>query len=147
MTGPADIAAELQRLLMAFEQLATARRRALGISMNEEIVLLLLAQGMNAPSEVSRAVGMTTAGMTNMLDRLEANGMVRREQHAEDRRRVLLTLTKKGLRAQLLFEEACRELGSIAAERGERSMATVMRFLSESTRAVERRSELVDIET
>lgn len=144
MTTPDDISVAMQRLLMAFEQLATARRRELGISMNEEVVLLLLAQGMNAPSEVSRAVGMTTAGMTNMLDRLEASGLVRREQHAVDRRRVLLTLTKKGFRMQLLLEEACRELGSIAGEHGERALTSVGRFLVESTRAVERRTDAAD---
>lgn len=139
MTTPDDIAEGMQRLLMAFEQLATARRRELGISMSEGIVLLLLAQGMNAPSEVSRAVGMTTAGMTNMLDRLEAGGLVRREQHSEDRRRVLLTLTKKGFRMQLMLEEACRDLAGIAEEHGERAVMSVARFLAESTRAIERR--------
>lgn len=141
MTTSDDIAHGMQRLLMAFEQLATARRRELGISMSEETVLLLLGQGMSAPSEVSRAVGMTTAGMTNMLDRLESAGLVRREQHSVDRRRVLLTLTKKGFRMQLMLEEACQELAKIAEEHGERAATSIGRFLTESTRAIERRAE------
>lgn len=142
MSGGGDsIAYRMQQLLLAFEHLATSHRRQLGISMTEETVLLLLAQGMNAPSQVSRAIGMTTAGMTNMLDRLEAAGLVRREQHADDRRRVLLTLTKKGFQAQLLLEEACRELEDLLGAHGERAIATVDRFLRESVTAVERRAE------
>lgn len=105
MTGAADIETALARMLTEFQRFGAHGRRRLGLSRNEEAVLLCLGRGITAPAEVSREVGMTTAGMTNLLDRLERDGFLRREPHASDKRRVLLTLTKRGYRSQLELDE------------------------------------------
>lgn len=49
-------------------------------------------------SEIARAVGLTPAGATDALDRLEARGLVRREDDPADRRAVLIRATPAGLR-------------------------------------------------
>jgi DNA-binding MarR family transcriptional regulator len=47
---------------------------------------------------LARGLVMTTGGMTKRLDRLEREGLVRRESDPEDRRGVLVSLTRKGLK-------------------------------------------------
>ena len=129
MTSNRDITTALQRLLTAYERLGATRRRALGLNPNEEAALLLIGQGVTAPSELSRTIGMTTAGVTNMLDRLEGDGLLRREPHETDKRRVLLTLTKKGFRAQLEVEAVMSDVALIATDAGEESAASILAFL------------------
>lgn len=49
------------------------------------------------PSELSAALMMSRAGMTNRLDRLESAGMVERSLDSDDRRSFRVTLTATGL--------------------------------------------------
>ena len=50
---------------------------------------------MNA-SELAEAALLTTGAMTAVLDRLEEQGLIRREMDAEDRRARRITITEKG---------------------------------------------------
>lgn len=136
MNEATDIGRAVQRLLDAYERLAVARRRELGLNANEEAALRLIRQGTSAPSEISRTIGMTTAGVTNMLDRLEAGGLVRRERHQTDKRRVLLTLTKLGFRGQLELDAVHARVASLAsADAGASALAC--RFLDDAATLVE----------
>ncbi len=136
MTSSRDIAVALDGLLAAFQLMGTSRRGQLGLSANEEATLLLVGQGVTAPSELSRAIGITTAGMTNLLDRFEASKLIRREPHAVDKRRVLVTLTKQGYRAQLELEAVQHEVAGWVLEHG--SGTEIHRFLTEAAAIVRR---------
>lgn len=140
MTRDSDIAGTLQRLLAAYARLGAVRRAALDLNPNEEAALLLLGQGASTPSELSRAIGMTTAGMTNMLDRLEADGLVRRQPHLSDKRRVLLTLTKKGFRPQLDLEATHVQVAHLAEQSGDEVATLVLAFLTRAVSLVEARA-------
>jgi DNA-binding MarR family transcriptional regulator len=48
------------------------------------------------PGELSRSTMVTTGGMTKRLDRLEARGLIRREDDPGDRRGKLIALTDEG---------------------------------------------------
>jgi DNA-binding MarR family transcriptional regulator len=48
------------------------------------------------PGELSRSTMVTTGGMTKRLDRLEARGLIRREDDPGDRRGKLIALTDDG---------------------------------------------------
>ena len=50
-------------------------------------------------AELARECQLDTGGMTRLLDRLEAKGLVRRERSSEDRRVVNLELTDEGREA------------------------------------------------
>jgi DNA-binding MarR family transcriptional regulator len=67
-------------------------------------------QGLSA-GDLSRALVMSSGGMTNLLDRLEQDGLVRRGSDPADRRGVLVTLTAKGRKAidRAIGEEAALE--------------------------------------
>ena len=47
-------------------------------------------------SDIARAVSLSLATVTTILNRLETNGYVHRERSAVDRRRVIVTLTDSG---------------------------------------------------
>ncbi|MCO6437905.1 MAG: MarR family transcriptional regulator [Phycisphaerae bacterium] len=49
-----------------------------------------------SPTELSQAVWLSSAAMTNRIDRLEESGLVRRARHPADRRGVLISLTERG---------------------------------------------------
>jgi DNA-binding MarR family transcriptional regulator len=49
-----------------------------------------------SPTELSRSTMVTTGGMTKRLDRLEANGLIRRDPDPSDRRGKLIALTDEG---------------------------------------------------
>lgn len=100
----------IQEVILNYERLGAAARRRLHLNANEEHVLIHLAHDLTAsPTELSRVAGLTTAGMTTLLDRLEAQGLLRREPHVIDRRRIMIVLTKEGL-------VACHEFNFVSAE-------------------------------
>jgi DNA-binding MarR family transcriptional regulator len=68
-----------------------------GLTNAQWVPLLKLYMGSaSTVAELSRACSLDTGGMTRLLDRLEAKGLVRRERSSEDRRVVNLALTDEG---------------------------------------------------
>lgn len=67
-----------------------------------------------SPTRLSEIVLRPTGGMTQILDRLERDGLVERSPDPSDRRRVTVALTKEGLRtarrASKRYEQARAEL-------------------------------------
>jgi DNA-binding MarR family transcriptional regulator len=91
-----DIAWATRRLDVAMSRLLVALSREVGISVPEMLALEYLdADGSIGPSELARRLRMTSGAMTALVDRLEERGHVVRERHPADRRRVLVTRTKK----------------------------------------------------
>jgi DNA-binding MarR family transcriptional regulator len=52
--------------------------------------------------ELAQKLGVTTGTLTVMIDRLEQNGLILRKPNEDDRRSIVVVLTKKG---QKYFEE------------------------------------------
>ncbi|GII75818.1 hypothetical protein Sru01_08000 [Sphaerisporangium rufum] len=72
------------------------RLAPLGVTSQQAAVLLQAAGGGISPNRLAPRIGTDTAGMTRLLDRLEAKGLVRRRRHAEDRRSVVIEVTAQG---------------------------------------------------
>jgi DNA-binding MarR family transcriptional regulator len=49
-----------------------------------------------SPRRIGDLLGTDTAGMTRLLDRLEAKGLIRREPDPDDRRAIVVALTDRG---------------------------------------------------
>jgi len=85
------------------------------------------------PGALLRATLVTSGTMTNRIDRLAAEGLVRREPDPRDKRGVLVTLTEQGQErvdaalAGLLRRERALLAGLDDAERG--NLADLMRIL------------------
>ena len=56
----------------------------------------LLLDGARGPSELAGLLDITTASATELVDRLQALGFVRRRPHPRDSRRLLVELTETG---------------------------------------------------
>jgi DNA-binding MarR family transcriptional regulator len=64
----------------------------------QQAALMLVARlhGGRGPSNLADPLGTDTAGMTRLVDRLEAKGLVARHSSPTDRRSVLIELTPAG---------------------------------------------------
>jgi DNA-binding MarR family transcriptional regulator len=115
--GVVDRVATIERYVAkAFEE--TLRGRDL--SHGEYKLLLQLAiapSGRRSAGDLSRALMLSTGGMTNRLDRLEASKLIRRVADPDDRRGVLVELSPSGTEVidRALAEEALKEVGLFTA--------------------------------
>lgn len=77
-----------------------------------QVLLRLLLEGSARPGALSAVTGMTSGGMTPLLDRLERSGLLRRgrDLDGEDRRGVTVTPTPQGLRVAELLAAAMRDV-------------------------------------
>jgi DNA-binding MarR family transcriptional regulator len=92
----ADIFTDLQRSFVINLSKELARGN---VSYVQYLLLGFLAQQQPAPSmsEVAARMRHTTAAATGLVDRLEKLGYARRQTAAEDRRKVFVHITQKGL--------------------------------------------------
>jgi DNA-binding MarR family transcriptional regulator len=67
--------------------------------LSEYRALALCAGRPATATELSRALGVTSGGVTELLDRLERRGFTYRDSHPQDRRAILVRLTSDGRRA------------------------------------------------
>jgi DNA-binding MarR family transcriptional regulator len=67
------------------------------VTTQQATLLLNACSGDASPSQLMDAIGTDTAGMTKLLDRLEAKGFVVRRPNPDDRRSVLIEPTERGL--------------------------------------------------
>lgn len=90
---------------------------SLGLNYAEYSVLAMLRTTESAPrrspTELRRLIGQSSAGMTRVIDKLEAEGHLRREDIDGDRRRVAIVLTASGAE---LAERAVRALIALENE-------------------------------
>jgi DNA-binding MarR family transcriptional regulator len=139
MTRRGDVEAEesagLGDFLTALADLHAAWRRRFDASANEQLVLECLAErGPLTPKELSAHLDVTTGGISTMLDRLQERGLTHRTTHHEDRRRVLVQLTKKGLRTRQPYQEARAQLSTAMERMAARDRVVVEAFLAAAAR-------------
>jgi DNA-binding MarR family transcriptional regulator len=88
-----------------------------GVSQGEAHVLAhLVEQGDSTINDVHHAFGHRRSTLTNIVDRLEQNGLIEREINAADRRTLLLRLTPKGRRAARRIHRTLARLEASALE-------------------------------
>src|SRR5713101_4698162 len=80
-------------------ELTTALERRLAphdITTQQAALLINAARGETSPKRLTSLLGTDTAGMTRLLDRLEAKGLVKRHSNPGDRRAIIIEVTQKG---------------------------------------------------
>ncbi|WP_410510004.1 MarR family transcriptional regulator [Methanosarcina hadiensis] len=85
------------------------------LSKNQPMVIKIIGiEGEIMPSTLGKYTGMEKSSLTRMVDDLEKKGIVFRKTDPEDRRKVLVSLTEKGLdcynRLSLITTEMAEEL-------------------------------------
>ena len=75
---------------------AVERRHGLSNAGAQTLAIIEGAGEPLAPSIIAERLMVTTGSMTSLLDTLERRGLVRRQAHPSDRRRLLVHLTDEG---------------------------------------------------
>ena len=96
---PVAVANRLRPVLLRLNRELRRELAALGVTGGQTTLLYLIhrSPGVGVRDLAARE-GMSAAGMSGHVDRLEAAGLVRRVPSTDDRRRVGLELTSEGVR-------------------------------------------------
>ena len=88
----------LQELVDVAAQVPHEVARHAGLSTSELHSLRHLMDTPMGPVELSRALGVTSAASSGVVDRLVARGHAERRSHPDDRRRTVVVITESGRR-------------------------------------------------
>jgi DNA-binding MarR family transcriptional regulator len=138
--SPAAIRGLLNRKDLAAARHRTALADVLGLTDTELVAIAYLAQhGELTPTGLGRLLGLSSAGATAVVQRLERTGFVERAPHPHDGRSALLRLTATGIeRAEAAMEPLVSQLDDIAERLEPESRRVVAEFLREVAEASER---------
>jgi DNA-binding MarR family transcriptional regulator len=96
-----------------------------------QCINVLELMGPSTPGELARSTGLTTGGVTVMLDRLEKRGYLKREPNPRDRRSVLVHLNPtKVKKMQGFYGEINQRMAALLEETPERELRSVVKLLS-----------------
>jgi DNA-binding MarR family transcriptional regulator len=104
------------------------------LSKNQPVVIKIIGmEGEIMPSTIGKYTGMDKSSLTRMVDDLEKKGMVFRKTDPEDRRKVLVSLTEKGLECYKYSNQIIDELLKLVDEKDTedyvKSLETMVRIL------------------
>nr|WP_236666901.1 MarR family transcriptional regulator [Nonomuraea sp. K271] len=115
-----ELGKRISRLNLLFEQAVKAELADLGLTYAEFDVLAALNRAAPPhrmkPSELSKALLLTSGGISNVLQRLTAAGYVEREANARDARSRWVQLTDEGRRMAAAALEASARAHTEAAD-------------------------------
>src|SRR5215216_7213298 len=119
--------------LAVFFHAAIAEQVGLGPT-DEKTLFLLRGLGPLTAGEIAQHTGLTTASVTNLIDRLERKGFVQRVRDASDRRRVIVQPNDARL-AELdqVFSQAVGTFDSVLDSYDDTQLATIADFLDRAT--------------
>jgi DNA-binding MarR family transcriptional regulator len=94
-----------------------------------QCVNLLYTLGASTPGKLAEFTGLTTGGVTVMLDRLEKAGYIKREPNPCDRRSLLVRVsTKKMEKIDVHYAGVAKEFDAYIAEVSEADLEVVTKF-------------------
>lgn len=115
-----------------------AERNGLHLTDMQSINMLDMLGPMTA-GRLAECTGLTTGGVTVMLDRLEKAGFVKREPNPNDRRSVLVSVNPRKLKkVHEQYGAINQQLDAFLSEMPEEDVRTVIRFFK-GTQAIQRR--------
>jgi DNA-binding MarR family transcriptional regulator len=95
-----------------------------------KVVGILERSGPLSAGEIARRSGLATASVTNLIDRLEQKGFVRRVTDPADRRRVMVeAVANRVTGGRSLFASTRRSLAQLFDRYSDRELAVIADFL------------------
>jgi MarR family transcriptional regulator, organic hydroperoxide resistance regulator len=102
---------------------------------------LLELEGSLTPGDLARCCGLTTGGVTVVLDRLEKAGYLRREANPRDRRSLLIRPVPARLRnLQKIYRSKSQTLAKALAPYSQRELELILDFVTRTVTVDESRS-------
>lgn len=128
-----EIVPLLQRSVASFEGLSAQWRRGMTINAHERLALVhLWESGSMTMSELGERIPLSRAAVTALTDRLERMGYLRRTPDDQDRRRTLLTLTRRPYEVlSPMMEPFSDDINEVAARMTDEEWRTVVAFLDD----------------
>src|SRR5215216_2175583 len=113
----------------------TAIAGQVGLGATDEKTLFILRHyGSLTAGEIAQHTGLTTASVTNLIDRLERKGFVQRVRDASDRRRVIVQPNDARLaEIDQVFNQAVGTFDSVLDSYDDTQLATIADFLDRAT--------------
>ena len=129
---PGQVAASLRALSTEIDRLDHAAAERYGLNRTDMRALDITGQaGPLAPTDLARLLGVTTGGVTTVLDRLERAGYVRRRPDPADRRRQVVEITEVTIaRNQEVFGDLIRQTGDLLATYTDEQLKVIHDFLT-----------------
>lgn len=132
-----DVIEAIGRTIMrwqdATEDFDEAFGRLHGLSRPERRCLGLIAFGPHTARAIATETGLTPASVTALLDRLEARNLLARKPDPDDRRKIMVSATRKTL---MLAEEAYgpvqREGASLLMRFSSAERKTILNFVADA---------------
>jgi DNA-binding MarR family transcriptional regulator len=90
----------LHASLKLIRRLTTKRLEQDRLAVTDFWALTAIADGETSPTALGHLLAVTPANMTQLLDRLELRGLIRRSRNPGDRRATVLALTAEGRQLQ-----------------------------------------------
>ena len=113
----------------------TAISETRGLSAVDAKVLDYLARfGPQTPKDLARLSGLAPASVTAMIDRLESKGIVSREPHPDDRRKILITLDLQAIASGVhLWDHLVKRMYELCDRYTDDELRTVIGFVEACT--------------
>ena len=112
---------------------AVARKLGLNIT-DWECLSILSIKGISTPTELARYTGLTSGSTTAMLDRLERAQFIRRKTNPDDRRGVLIEITKNWTETtEPLVRSVQQAHAELIASYSDKELETIADFLTRFT--------------
>jgi DNA-binding MarR family transcriptional regulator len=131
-----ELTVALRDIVIATERFRLrVARQVFGMGATEMLALGGLAvDGPSTPTAIAERLQITTPSVTELVDRLERNGLARRRPHETDRRKVLVELTDAGLgKAAAVTGRFAEALARSAAGLDDDELHLVLSFLRRAT--------------
>jgi DNA-binding MarR family transcriptional regulator len=137
--GLRALSGEMDRL----DEVAAARY---GLNRTDMRALEILGRrGTSQPTELARALGFTTGGVTAVLDRLERAGYVRRRPDPTDRRRLIVEVTDRTTQRDTeIFGALVRRTRSFVETYSDTELAAIRGFLDQVSEITAQHTANVD---
>ncbi len=96
-----------------------------------QCINVLELAGPTTPGELARSTGLTTGGVTVMLDRLEKAGYLKREPNPDDRRSLLVRINPRTLeKINSYYGEINRQMSAFLEKTSEADLRAVVDFFT-----------------
>ena len=110
----------------------------------ERHCLSLLHEGPKTAGAIAKAVALTPAAVTAMIDRLEMRGLVARQRSEQDRRQVKVVLTDLAMTMAMKFYGPIAKEGAAMLEAMPTAeLETVEKFMSQALALQQRETERI----
>lgn len=133
-----ELTVAVRHLVNASQEYSARLSRELGVNGTDMAALSLLEQfGPMGPAELAASLGIRSASVTVLVDRLEQAGHVERVRSSSDRRRVAVTTTPSAHQATLAAVlPTIQAIDAISRGLDERDQRVVREFLEAVARTM-----------